>query len=46
MNTKMPEAMQTLKKTDPQIFSDINCKHLGLKVLSDRLILAGNLMCA
>lgn len=35
MNTKMPEAMQTLKKTDPQIFSDINCKHLGLIVLSD-----------
>lgn len=34
------------EKTDPQIFSDINCKHLGLIVLSDRLILAGNLMCA
>lgn len=23
------------EKTDPQIFSDINCKHLGLIVLSD-----------
>lgn len=34
------------EKTDPKIFSDINCKHLGLIVLSDRLILAGNLMCA
>lgn len=31
MNTKMPEAMQT----DPQIFNEINCKHLGLIVLSD-----------
>lgn len=47
MNTKMPEVMQAnTEKTDPQIFSDINCKHLGLIVLSDRLILAGNLMCA
>lgn len=23
------------ERTDPQIFSDINCKHLGLIVLSD-----------
>lgn len=35
------------ERTDPQIFSDINCKHLGLIVpYYLTLILAGNLMCA
>lgn len=36
MNTKMPEAMQTPKEQTPK-YSVIllNCKHLGLIVLSD-----------
>lgn len=35
MNTKNARSDANTEKTDLQIFSDINCKHLGLIVLSD-----------